>query len=212
MVDALVNIAHAGHGAIQVQPALVLRHRRQAGSFDPQFAEGLVGFDAGGNAHHRLARQLYGFLVQAGEQQTADLWQGAQGGGIGAAILGREAIPQGVLVELQTLVGGPAEDHGPQTTVADGQGGIPVLGGLAVPQGQGRGRRLRQARDGAAVLPFGGDLGALAGGDGVRGHEADGEEQESDVTDHGVLGWRRRSRRRRTAAGSSRRQVTDTFC
>ena len=47
------------------------------------------------------------------------------------------AGPDGMLVELDALVGGAAEDHGAHAAVADGQGFGPESGGLVVPESEG---------------------------------------------------------------------------
>ena len=133
----------------------VVRHGFLRREPEDQPAEGLVFHLLDRIAHQVPAEQDVGQLEVAVEDELPDLGQG-----LGAALDDRgirPARPVGLLVELDLLLVGLAEDHGPEPAVADGQGVLPLVGGVAVPKprrgiGPGRGLLLgrgpgRKARD-----------------------------------------------------------------
>ncbi len=121
--------------------------------------------------HHLGGGQLLRLLVLSREEEAAHLGQRLQRLRIGA--VQRIAVPERVLVELQALVGHPAEDHRPQAAVADRQRLVPDLRRAPepddVPPFRRRRRLVRIRAHRGAVAPPLADQRARAGGRGVEG-------------------------------------------
>ena len=138
--EAAEDLAAIGHavelvpdrsdGLVQVQLAAVVLDPVVA--LEPQLEvdEGLVGELEERDAHELLLSQGLGLALLALEEEAADLGQVLHGPLVGIVV--GLAGPDGVLVDLQSLLGRPAEDHRAQAAVADGQGLVPALRGGVV--------------------------------------------------------------------------------
>ena len=130
--DAVLNVFGPDHGGVKVELMPVLPHGLLRREPEDQPAEGLVFHLLDRITHQVAAEQDVGQVEVAVENELPDLGQG-----LGAALDDRgirPARPIGLLVELDLLLVGLAEDHGPEPAVADGQGVLPLVGGVAVPK------------------------------------------------------------------------------
>ena len=114
--------------------ALVVLDPVVPGESQLEVDEWLVGELEERNAHELPFGQGLRLALLALEEEAADFGQVLHGSLVGIVV--RLASPDGVLVDLQSLLGRSAEDHRAQTAVADGQRLVPAPGGRIVAQRQ----------------------------------------------------------------------------
>ncbi|OPZ95234.1 MAG: hypothetical protein BWY72_02207 [Bacteroidetes bacterium ADurb.Bin416] len=127
-------ILHAGYSRTDIQAAFVISVFGVGGEIQIEVAHALIGHTVIGLRHDFCRSQVLSFLVLALKHQASDFGQGLQGIGTGI-VVGRSG-PNGFFVELNAIGHRSGKNHGAHTAVADGQGCIPVGGGLIIPQGQ----------------------------------------------------------------------------
>ncbi len=160
VAGALVEEGGGGDGGVEVEFEAVVFDfavggQAHGGEVEVEIAEGLVAGHALRDGEHVRFGEGFRFGDLAGEEQLADAGDG--GGGFGVvAIEAGLAVPDGLLVELDALERGVAEDHGSEAAVANGERVWPFGGGLGeVQQVRRRGRRLGEQQ--AAVGEGGGE-------------------------------------------------------
>ena len=94
--------------------------------------KGLIRLLVQRHAHELAHGQVLGLLLLARAQQGAQFDEVLRRALV--LVLMRRARPKAVLVELEALLGGAAEDHRTQAPIAHGQGLHPGGGGLTVPE------------------------------------------------------------------------------
>ena len=182
--DAALHVARPDNGGVQVELVPVVRHGFLGRELEDQPAEGLVFHLLDRVAHEIPAEQDVGHLVVPVEDELLDLRQGLEAAldhrGIGAA------RPEGILVELDLLFVGLAEDHGPEPAVADRKGVLPLVGRVGVPEprrGIGPGLACSWARAPVAKIK------TAARAAGRRQSRADGARIFIRVSSSGRAGW-----------------------
>src|SRR5581483_1829886 len=85
-----------------------------------EIAERLVARHAAWNGEHVSDRECLGLCDVAGEEQFANARDGCGSFGVVAIAVGL-AVPDGFLVQLETVEPWHAEDHGAQPSIADRQ-------------------------------------------------------------------------------------------
>ena len=123
-------ILHGGHRTLQVEVATVALRLTAPVVVDVPIAQGLVALM---QTARPLLEQLGRLEVFAALEQRDHFGVGRGDVQVAPTALGVTAV-EGVLVELQQLVIGRAEDHRTQATVAHRQRLVPVRGRLLVPQ------------------------------------------------------------------------------
>ena len=116
--DAVELVPDRSDGLVQVQLAPVVLDPVVALEAQLEVDERLVGELEERDAHELLPREGLGLALLALEEEAADFGQVLHGSLVG--IIVGLAGPEGVLVNLQSLLGRPAEDHRAQAAVADG--------------------------------------------------------------------------------------------
>ena len=134
VVHAVEGVARAGGGGVEIELPPV-RLGRAVGETQIQAADGLVRHLALGNSDQLFIDELFGLAPLVLEDETAHFGQGAERGGVDGVV--GTAGPEGILVQLQTLVFQAAEDHGAEAAVAHGNGLGPLLGRLGIPEDEG---------------------------------------------------------------------------
>ena len=132
--DAVELVPDRSDGLVQVELAAVVLDPLVAGEAQLEVDERLIGQLAERDAHELLPGQGLGLALLALEEEAADLGQELHGSLVGVVV--RLAGPDGVLVDLESLLGRPAEDHRAEPAVADRQRLVPAHGGRVVAQGQ----------------------------------------------------------------------------
>jgi len=102
------------------------------GRIDPQVSEGLVALGEDPLSHDCFLDHALGLDVLAVEEHFADLGEMTERSRDIAFL--RCAGPEGVFVELDSLVSCGAEDHASQPSVADGKSFDPLCGRAGIPQ------------------------------------------------------------------------------
>ena len=124
-------VGHLDDAVAQVEHAPVVGRLLMAREQKIDVAQGLVASDPP-LRHELLLHQLLGLPVLAGKQQFPGLRQ--VGLRADAVPVDGRASPQRIDVALDAFGSCATEHHRPQMAVADRQGLIPVLGGLAIPE------------------------------------------------------------------------------
>ena len=94
--------------------------------------ERLVGFLPERNAHEAFHGQILGLGLLAGPQQSTEFTEILVGALVGVVV--RSALPDGIFVELDALLGDAAEYHGAESALTDGERFGPLGGGFVVPE------------------------------------------------------------------------------
>ena len=148
MAHAADRVSDCGDGRVEVKLASVVGRGLVAGEIQVEVADGLEGHLLDGAGHHLLADEVVGLFVLALEDEPARFRECRESLRV-RRVVGAARVER-VLVELQALARGSAEDHRGETAVAEGKRLDPHGGGLVVPElppggvrGFGGGRRER---------------------------------------------------------------------